>query len=301
MTNSKSFAFTIILCSTSLFATSQDYVKQFKTLQSKQDTASQIRLLKTWETAAPKDPELFITYFNYYAQQSMKEMLSIDLNAKAGQAIEMNDPKTGQPVAYLNSSVNYRSDILQKGFDYIDKGIALYPTRLDMKFGRIYMLGQAENYAAFTKMIIETIDYANSINYAFTWKEGKQLENPKQFFLSSLQDYNNTLYNTENDNLLPNMREIAEAVLKYNPNHVESLSNAALTYLLTEKYDKALEYLLKAEKVAPKDVVILNNIAQAYKRKNDKPNAKIYLGKILKVGNKEEVENAKDDIKNLDN
>ncbi len=297
----RNFILSVVLCFTTLFATSQDYVKQFKALQSKKDTAGQIKLLKTWEKAAPTDPELFIACFNYYAQQSMKEVISIDQNNKAGQAIQMNDPKTGHPVAYLNSSINYKSEILQKGFDYIDKGIALYPGRLDMKFGKIYMLGQAENYAAFTKMIVETIDFANTINYAFTWKEGKPLENAKQFFLSSLQDYNNTLYDTEDDNLLPNMRAIAEAVLKYNPDHVESLSNAALTYLVTEKYDEALAYLFKAEKIDPKDVVILNNIAQAYKRKKDNPNAKIYLEKIIKVGNKEEIENAKEDIKKLDN
>jgi tetratricopeptide (TPR) repeat protein len=202
-------------------------------------------------------------------------------------------------VAYLNSSVKFKSAILQKGFDYIDKGIALYPTRLDMRFGKIYMLGQAENYTEFTKYLVATIDYGNSIKDAWTWKEGKPLADAKQFFLGSMQDYIATIYNTEDDNLLPLMRKISETVIKYNPTHVESLSNVALTYLINGNYDKALEYLLKAEKLTPKDVVVLNNIAQAYKRKKDKINAKLYFEKIIKVGSAEEIEDAKQQLKEL--
>ena len=114
------------------------------------------------------------------------------------------------------------------------------------------MLGKAENYPEFAKEIVITIDYGNKINNAWLWKDGKSPDNPEQFFLGSLQDYITTIYNTEDDNLLPLMRQISEAVIRYYPNHVESLSNIALTYLLTGEYDKALPYLLKAEQVAPK-------------------------------------------------
>lgn len=50
------------------------------------------------------------------------------------------------------------------------------------------------------------------------------------------------------------------------PNHVESLNNVALTYLVAGNYDKALFYLLRDETLAPKDVIVLNNIAEACKR-----------------------------------
>ncbi len=256
-------------------------------------------MLKKWEIAKPADPELFIAYFNYYVQQSGRELISLDQAKRNTGSFQLTDSATGKPVAYLNSSVKYNSAILQKGFDYVDKGLALYPTRLDMRFGKIYMLGQAENYPAFTNYLVETIDYGNSIKDAWTWKEGKTLEDAKQFFLSSMQDYVTTIYNTEDDSLLPLIRQISETVLKYNPNDVESLANVALTYLVIGEYDKALEYLLKAEKIAPKDTIVLNNIAQAYYGKKDNTNARAYYEKIIKVGTADEVKDAKEKLKHI--
>jgi tetratricopeptide (TPR) repeat protein len=114
-----------------------------------------------------------------------------------------------------------------------------------------------------------------------------------------MQDYVGTIYNTEDDNLLPLMRKISETVLKYHPDHVESLSNIALTYLIAANYEKALEYLLRAEIIAPKDIIVLNNIAQTYFRKKDNANAKIYYEKIIKFGNAEEAADAKEKLKAL--
>ena len=149
------------------------------------------------------------------------------------------------------------------------------------------------------KTIIETIEYGNKINHAWTWKQNKPVEDPKNFFFGSIQDYIVTIYNTENDNLLPYMRQISETVLKYVPNHVESLSNVALTWMIAGDFDKALPYLLKAESVNPKDIIVLNNIAECYKRQNDKAKAKTYYEKVIKYGSKEEAEDARQKLKEL--
>ena len=294
----KSLSFTSLLLLITITAFSQDYQKRWKESCAKADTTAQAQVLKEWSAAKPHDPELFIAYFNYYVSKASKELVSLGPNQGGNGSFQLTD-STGKPVGFLSSSVQYDGAILQKGFEYIDKGILMHPTRLDMRFGRIYMLGKTENYEAFTKEIVETINYGNSIKNAWLWKEGKPLKDPKEFVLGSVQEYIRTIYDTEDDNLLPYMREISETVLKYFPDHVESLANVALTFLINGEYDKALPYLLKAETIAPKDVVVLNNIAQVYKRKNDKRNAKIYFEKIMKYGTKEDVQMAKEQIKEL--
>ncbi len=296
---SKSFPLTLALLLITLLACSQDFAQQFKTLSAKKDTAGQAKILSDWAVASPNDPELFIAYFNYYVRKSMSEVISLDSTQKDNQALVVTDTGTGKPVAYLNASTRYESDILQKGFDFIDRGLALHPARLDMRFGKIYMLGKAENYPAFTSEIVAAIDYGIEINNVWLWEKGKPLEDPKVFFLRALQDYIMTLYNTGQDDLLPNMREISEAVLSHYPDHVESLSNIALTYLITGAYENALSYLSKAEQLAPQDIIVLNNIAEACKRKGDKQNAIVYYEKIIRYGNKEEKEDARQRIKTL--
>ncbi|MEI9943361.1 MAG: hypothetical protein WDN26_04000 [Chitinophagaceae bacterium] len=289
--------FSFIFIAITFSAVSQNFEQQFKEFSSKEDTTGQTTVLKQWEAARPKDPELFIAYFNYYAGKSRREIVSLD-DEKKDKSFSLTD-STGKPAGYLGSTVEYDGATLQKGFDFIDRGIALYPSRLDMRFGKIYMLGEMGNFPEFTNVIVQTIEYGNSIKHAWMWEQGKPLDDAKEFFLSSVQDYVGTLYNTEDDELLPSMRRISETVLKYFPDHVESLANVALTYLVAGDFDKALPYLLKAEKVAPKDIIVLNNIAETYKRKNDKANAKVYYEKIIKYGNTEEVQEAKEKLKEL--
>jgi tetratricopeptide (TPR) repeat protein len=95
------------------------------------------------------------------------------------------------------------------------------------------------------------------------------------------------------------MRRIAEAILTYYPNHVESMSNISVGYLINEDYDKAIDILQKAEKLDSKDFIILSNIAHAYKSKGDKKNAIKYYKLTKKYGDDEAKGFAKTMIKEL--
>jgi tetratricopeptide (TPR) repeat protein len=177
----------------------------------------------------------------------------------------------------------------------------MYPNRLDMRFGKIYVLGQAEDWENFTNEIVKTIQYSNINNNEWTWTFNEKRENGKEFFLGSIQDYQLNLYETENDDLLKNMRTIAEEILKIYNDHIESLSNISITYLLTGEYDKGIEVLLKAEKINPNDGVILNNIAHGYVLKGDMDKSIAYYEKVLKLDDQRAVEFAKQQIEALKN
>jgi len=258
----------------------------FNDLVSKKDTVGQLQLLEKWEKTDKDDPELFVAYFNYFVRKSKKEILTLGQNPKGEDVLQIMDQDTTkkEPVAFMYGDTYYDPDLLSKGFDWINKGIEKHPNRLDMRFGKIYMFGQLEEYEKFTTEIIKTIDYSSVNKNKWTWADSKPLDDPKEFMLSSIQNYQLQLYNTENDDLLDNMKRIAETVLKYYPDHVESLSNISIVFMLKKQYEKALEPLLKAEKLNPKDYIVLSNIAQAYKLKGDKKNAIKYYELTLKHG-----------------
>lgn len=267
-------------------ASGQTFKQQFNDLVSKKDTVGQQQLLEKWEKTDSSDPELYVAYFNYFAKKSKKEIVRLDGNGKGKEGFQVMDKDSSkkEPMAFLYGDTYYDQDILKKGFDYINIGIQKHPNRLDMRFGKIYMFGQIEDYENFTKEIIKTIDYSAINKNKWTWADSKPLDDPKEIMLSSIQNYQNELYNTENDNLLDNMKRIAETVLKYYPDHVESLSNISIVFMLQKRYDKALEPLLKAEKINPKDYIVLSNIAQAYKLKGDNKNAIKYYELTIKHG-----------------
>jgi tetratricopeptide (TPR) repeat protein len=283
-------------------ATGQTFKKQFNDLVSKKDTVGQQEFLEKWEKTDSNDPELYVAYFNYFVNKSRSEIITLGQNPKGKDVLQImnQDTTKKEPVGFIYGDTHYNPDFLSKGFNWINKGIEKHPNRLDMRFGKIYMFGQIEDYENFTKEIIKTVDYSAINENKWTWADSKPLDNPKDFMLSSIQDYQIQLYNTENDDLLDNMKRIAETVLKYYPDHIESLSNLSIVFMLQNQYDKALESLLKAEKLNPKDYIVLSNIAQAYKLKGDKKNAIKYYELTVKYGDKQAIQYAKEQIKELE-
>lgn len=279
----------------------QSYKEQFNDLISKNDDAKQRQLLEKWENENNKDPELYVAYFNYYVNKSRKEVITLGNNPKDKDGLKIMDQDTTikEPVGFIYSDTHFDPNLLSQGFKWINKGINKYPNRLDMRFGKIYMYGLIEDYENFTKEIIRTIDYSITNNNQWTWADNKKKDNPKEFMLGALQDYQVQLYNTENDKLLENMKRIAEAVLKHYPDHIESLSNISIVYLLQKQYDKALEPLLKAEQLNQKDFIVLSNIAQAYKLKGDTKNAIKYYELTLRHGDERAKKYAKEQIEEL--
>lgn len=276
----------------------QNFQSEFQKYLQENDTINQLRVLTEWEKSEPKNAELFTSYFNYYVKKSRKEAISISTEQPNGESFLLKD-SLNNIAGYFGNQVHYDQQEIQKGFEKIDEGIKLYPNRLDMRFGKIYVLGLLENWETFTTEIIKSIKYSSENKNAWTWTNNEKKENGKDFFLTSIQDYQIQLYNTENDDLLVNMREIANEILKYYPNHIESLSNLSITYLLTGEYDKGIDALKKAEKINPKDFIILSNIAQGYKLKGDKEKAIEYYQKTIEYGDEQAKEYSKQQIKEL--
>ena len=276
----------------------QDFQKEFNKYFDVKDTLKQTEILVQWEKSNPKDPELFTSYFNYFFQKAKQELISLTTEKPKGENFVLTD-SLSNTAGYIGSEISYIEDILQQGMNKIDEGITLYPNRLDMRFGKIYVLGQMKNWQQFTDEIVKAIQYSKINNNQWTWTNNEKRSDGQDFFLSSLQDYQLDLYNTEDDNLLPYMRTIANEILKIYPKHVESLSNLAVTYLLTEQYEEGIKALLRAEKINPKDCVVLGNIAHGYKLQGDKKNAVKYYQKLIKYGKEKDVQYAKQQIKEL--
>ncbi|MBS1792517.1 MAG: tetratricopeptide repeat protein [Acidobacteria bacterium] len=241
----------------------KDYRAEFNVLFEKEDYAGQAKLLEAWEKAKPDDPELYVAYFNHFINKGRQEFLTMSADRPPGDSLKMtkaDDPKT---VFYLGSQVSFRREEFDRALVYIDRGIAKFPNRLDMRFGKTYALGQIEDYRRFTDEIVKTLEYSGVNRNAWLWMEDKPVENPKKFMLSSIQDYVAQLFDAEGD-YGAFIRTIAETVLKFYPDSVENLSNLGVSYMIQNDFDRALPPLLKAEKLAPTDYIVLANIAFCY-------------------------------------
>lgn len=277
----------------------QDNFKaQFDELFNKKDIAGQQKVLQNWEKTNPNDPELYVSYFNYYFSKGRKEVLNLTTKSTSKDSIKLTKEDDNKTVAYLGSQASFNKEDFDKSILYIDKGIEKFPNRLDMRFGKTFALGQIEDYKTFTNEIVKTIDYSNTNKNQWLWMDNKPVNEPKKFMLDAVQDYVAELYNA-GDEYADNIKTIAETVLKYYPDSVENLSNLAIYYLIKEDFDNALVPLLKAEKIASTDFIVLNNIAWCYYNKGDKTNAIKYYELVLKNGSEEAKAQAKEKLADL--
>ena len=288
----------IITTSLSTLVFGQTNYEKFKTLYKKNDTTKINSLLVEWEKTNPNDPELYTSAINYYFSNSKEEIISIDREQKSNQGFQLTD-STGEVAGYFNSNLGYNPDKVRKAMKYANKGIEKFPDRLDIRFGKCYLLQQLGDFENFKKEVIKTVDYSQINKNDWLWTENKKVEDPEDFMLETIQHYLYELYNTGEDNLLPTMIGIGEATLKYYPNNIPILSTVSIGLLLTDNFDKAIEYLKQAEKINPKDFIVLNNIAQGYKLKGDKPNAIKYYQLTEKYGDAKAQQQARENIKAL--
>ncbi|SFW46616.1 TPR repeat-containing protein [Chitinophaga sancti] len=283
----------LLLCSLSTTTIlAQNYKQEFEKLCEQGDTIKQKKLLEKWEKGRPNDAELYIAYFNFYVSRSKTEIVTKVPHPDADKI-----PKAKKQAGYT-SEIGYRAEPLGRGFKYINAGIAKYPDRLDMRFGKVYMLGETYKYAALTQELVNVLNYSTTIENKWRWTDNKFLEKPEEFMLSAIQEYVATIYNSGKSQA-DNMKEIAETVLKYYPKHVESLSDLGIVYTMKGDLNMALRYFLKATAIEPKDFIVLNNIANIYNKKKDTTNAVKYYEQALKYGDTEAKELANKELKRL--
>jgi hypothetical protein len=212
---------TLLLFTTfTTIAFGQTNYEKFKILFKKNDTTKINSLLVNWEMTNPNDPELYTSAINYYFSNSKQEIISLDREQKNIESFQFTD-STGKIAGYINSNLSYNQDKLSKAIKYASTGIDKFPNRLDIRFGKCYLLRKIGDYDNFTKEVIKTVEYSQINRNVWLWTENKKQEDGENFMLETIQSYLKQLYDTEDDNLLPNMIQIGETILKYYKTSVE--------------------------------------------------------------------------------
>jgi len=284
----KHITLTIILCGLSIvLLPAQDLKTTFYDCFQSRDTACQRKTLAEWEKAEPDNPELLGAYLNYHFMQGREEIvMMMEGTPPAGEALVIQD-SLGNPMGYMGSEIMFDWEEIQKGLDKVSHGIELYPDRLDLRWGKVWVLGQMSRWDLFEENIIQAIDRSAENDNEWVWLDNEPLEEGSQGFMAGLQDYQMQLLNTYEDSLLKRMRNIGNAVLEYYPENVENLTNVAITHILTGEFEAAVSLLDKAIAIRPKDTIVLCNLAQCHRDLGNTEKALAYYNKAMEYGDAE--------------
>ena len=256
--------FFILLVSFRIFA---DYKSEYDNLLSARNLEGIAALLPKWEKAEPKNPELYIAYFNYYLLKGQRSTHSLDTYKKDNSnSLALVDQKTNKIAGYLNNNIWYEKEDVDKALSYLEKGLKFGKNRLDMYFGRIHILGEIGEYEKQSQKIIEVLKLGKQINHKWLWSMNEVIPSSKSehFFLISINEYYKALLQKSEPKTFLAAEKACVAQLKLYPKDVEVHNYLALAYIGQGKIQEALNVLLKADKLAKEDYTILFNMASCY-------------------------------------
>ena len=244
----------------SLSVSGQSFKEDFWTALNAKNMEKAEKTLKAWDFADSNDSELYVAYFNFYTVKSQN----------------------------AGGTNGYDKEFSQKALDFITEGIERFPTRFDMRIGKVYMLCELKNFTSYTDEVIKFINYSKKIENNWKGENFRLIDKPEEMFFGSIQDFQEKLFAENNTSLYGHIIKISNEMIKVYPNYIQSRINLSTVYIAQKEYDKSIVTLLKAKETEPKNAILLYNIAYAYNLKGDKVNAKKHFElTVANVGEKE--------------
>lgn len=253
----------ILFVTIALGTAAQSYSDTFYDALNSDNLAMQRQVLAEWQQASPDDIDLYIARFNYH----MGQTLSTSSTAAADSTVLV-----------------------------IDQAIRLFPDRLDLRFGKIYFLGEIRRWPSFADEIVSTLDRSELIGHR--WQFPNFDQGGRILIIEGVQDYLYTLFSSGQPaddgtdqaaasaptapapDALPQIRRIAHRAAQLFPSEPAFFSALAYTYIAEADYQTALHHLKRAEQLAPNDPAVLQQLVDVYTRMKDKKSAAQYRERL---------------------
>lgn len=131
--------------------TAQSFDERFSDCFSKGDTAAARRVLRQWEASAERPAEFFVVGLNDCFRMA-RQSLTVSGDSPGdgnGPTLETVDSTGLLPGTFSVRGGTLRYGARPAGIAYVDRGIEAYPSRLDMRFGKIRALGEIGDYGRY--------------------------------------------------------------------------------------------------------------------------------------------------------
>lgn len=256
--------------------------------------------LKTWQRADEKNPEVYVAWFNYHINRSMKTGLAIDKNIDQKKPhMIITDPKSGKVVGYLGDKIYYDYDDVRNAIRYLDTGIGFAGNRLDMYFGKIHILGAIEEFEKQATVVMQVLELSVRNKHTWLWSQNKPVPDGQRFLLDNVQDYYDLWFKRQTKSSLDAILAVSSRQLALFPDDMHAYNILSYYYNIQGKKSEAMQILLKAFSIKKDDYIIIGNIGMLYEDLKDKENARKYFSLMIQGNDPEISDWAKNKLKKL--
>ena len=257
-------SFVLIIMSIGV-AAAQSYSDVFDQAFALDDVPAQRNALELWQREAPNDVNLFIARYNFFANLAM------------GQQASLSKTGASQTVA----AIHWADSALAA----LDEGIALYPDRLDLYFGKIYFLGEVARWDAFEREILKMLDSSRARDHRWTFPN--VTDGIESLISEAVMDYQATMMATlpgvpnglnplaADSAMTRRVRNVARRTIQLFPSDANALYLLGMSYVDVDN-EKALKYLLRADELEGDNAYVLGLLAAVCDRLGRKGQAANY-------------------------
>jgi len=259
-------------------AAEQDYARRFKELREQKADAQIEPLLNEWCEKRPNDPDAWITSANYYFNQR-QVMISRKKPQKGD--FSLTD-KTGKQAG----SISFESDeaATKRAADLLQQATTKFPDRLDIWCGLAFVYQESGDFDSEFSTLQRMVSYARDHLAQLRWLNGENLPEPADHFIpGKLHSYGMYYEKKENPEDDKRFLKIATFAAEQFPGHPYAFNDVALYYSIAGDNAKTREWLEKANRINPKDTLVLMNLGQICSKLGDNRDARKWYQEVLKV------------------
>lgn len=263
------------------------------------DANKLLQVIEAWQKAEPESADVYAAWFNYYYKIGVSSVLSLTTEppADGSESLMLRNDTTQETAGYLYAVPTYNDSLMNLCFQKIDAGIRKFPDRLDLAFGKIHVLMQMKDYEAALKALDAVIRRSADNHNAWLWTLDKPVDDGSAMFFDSMQDYFNQLWKVQD---LSYAEQLAHMLVAAYPSNIVFRSNFAGIKGAKGENEEALKLFLDIHRDAPKDEIVIGNIAHLYLVLGDKKQAKKYYQLLLKSEDETMKEEAASAIKQIE-
>jgi len=279
-----------------LAAAEQDYAARYKELRDQKSDAQIEPLLNEWREKKPNDPDAWITSANHYFNQ--RQVLISTKKPEKGD-FSLTDAKTGKAAG----SISFEQDKgdVKRAAELLQEATTKFPDRLDIWCGLAFINQESGNFDVELSTLKNMLAYARDHAPQLKWLKGEKLpQPPDQFIPEKLHSYG--LYYEKKENPEDDKRflQIAMLAAEQFPNHPYAFNDVAMYYSVSGDNAKTREWLEKANKIDPKDTLVMANLGHICSKMGDNRSAQKWYEEVIKTDpDGETAQQAKDALKKL--
>jgi tetratricopeptide (TPR) repeat protein len=181
--------------------------------------------LKQWKRAEPQNPEMCIGFFNYYIHTGSEQ--------GTGTIWENGRLLYGPKIIYRIENVN-------KGIEYLDRGLKFAPNRLDMYWEKIELLMEIDDYTRAGQTLYDLIEISPRYNDEWLLGDNRRIQNGTEYFLNYILRYFAKCTEVNIPASMEMARICAEKLIEVYPNTVYGYNNMGNYYVVGRRFEEAL-------------------------------------------------------------